>query len=304
MTRLSETILPNNILTDSNTQTVTNKTLVGSTNVLGVNVDTSSATFALPTASDALLGQTTYQQESGLAVLNAGTASGLRGLGSEKELIYAESNTYAYVPTSWDFPTLLEDLRVKFNFLDFDAVEIEIRCVPYYNEGIIPAIQFYDTSSTLLTTDYDTQIATQMLYGPSPSGYIGNTLASNLDYMRLTQFDATNTDATSFFPYRQPFEVKTNIILQGLRRRGDSDPNRLHFVSAVTSSGYSTQVGSTQVGTALCRVVNSQTNRVGGFKFSNAFGTYGTNRFRAPAIRVFVHRSGSTFYSTYTTTGL
>lgn len=304
MTRLSETILPNNILTDSNTQIVTNKTLVGGTNVLGVNVDTSSATFALPTASDALLGQTTYQQESGLAVLNAGTASGLRGLGSEKELIYAESNSYLSTFTDLDFPTLLEDLRAKFDFLDFDAVEIEIRCVPYYNEAIIPAIQFYDTSSTLLTTDYDTHIATQMMYGAGPTGYVSNTVVTNLNYMRLTQFDATEIETTSSIPYRQSFEVKTNIILQGLRRRGNSDPNRLHFVSAVTSSGYSTQTGSTQVGTALCRVVNSQTNRVGGFKFSNAFGTYGTNRFRGPAIRIFVHRAGSTFYNNYSTTGL
>ena len=301
MTRLSETILPNNILTDSNTQTVTNKTLVGNTNVLGVNVDLDYATFALPTASDELLGQTTYQQRVGHAILNAGTV-GLRGLTSGKELVYSNAQGLFSTPTSYDFPTLLEDIRSKFVHTEFDNIEIEIRCVPYYNEYIIPAIQFYDQSSTLITADYDMHHATQMMYGPTPTGYIGNQVYSNLSYLRLSQFDAVNDSYTSNSPARFPFEVHTNIIIQGVRR--GQTPNYVNFVSAVTQSGYGTNLGSTQVTTTLARVVNEQSRRLGGFKFVNAYGSLETNRFRSPSVSVFIHRRPRVFFNDYTTTGL
>ena len=161
MTTLSETILPNNILTDSNTQTVTNKTILGNSNVVGLKVDASTSTFALPTASAATLGQTVVQSSVGMAVLDAGV-QGLRGISSGKELIYAAASDVTSNVTLYDFPTLIADLRTKYSIGDYDSIELELRCLPINSINTTPAIKFYNGAGTLLT-GYNTVIQTLML---------------------------------------------------------------------------------------------------------------------------------------------
>ena len=123
--------------------------------------------------------------------------------------------------------------------------------------------------------------------------------------MRLLKFEATNTGYAGSDPAQYPFEIRTNIIIEGVSR-GSS--GRTHRVKAQSSSSYLSQNSfsnqAIQTATAICIIQDNTNNYLAGFQFANGYSSFGANQIKGPSLRVYVHRDGEAFGSGYTTTGL
>ena len=183
-------------------------------------------------------------------------------------------------------PTVLYDYRQS----SYHTWHIEILWGIYPNENFLGGIQFIDFNDTVMNGAgiYQQMYKTEMKYGGGTTTYFSYG-GYNLDYWRMTQFDAVGPGAFNSLMSSTTFMPRTYITLEWNRLIGATGSRSLRM-EAITNMAYSNQTYSNQRCVSTCVLYDPSglysTSFIKGIRLFNAYNP--AYRLRGAAVRIII----------------